>query len=163
MGTGRRRVDYLLSPEIWRMRLQLLRLLLMEWRSGLGAPRLHEYVNTASPETARQILGGFDFLDCWTSQSVVVLLKKPRVARKLIADIHVSEDAAARRVTLLLDGREVISQPVDPHHNYIVESLEAVRGSVAELRVDRTFRPPGDQRDLGVVLLGIGFMPASKG
>jgi hypothetical protein len=29
---------------------------------------------------------------------------------------------------------------------------------MVEVRVDQTFRAPGDQRDLGVVLLGIGFV-----
>ena len=32
-------------------------------------------------------------------------------------------------------------------------------GSSLEIRVDATFRAPGDQRDLGVVLLAAGFVP----
>jgi hypothetical protein len=38
-----------------------------------------------------------------------------------------------------------------------VESAGALTGSTVEIRVDRTFRASGDQRDLGVVLLGVGF------
>ena len=38
-------------------------------------------------------------------------------------------------------------------------SAEPLQGSTVEIRVDRTFTAPGDQRALGMVLLGVGFVP----
>ena len=40
---------------------------------------------------------------------------------------------------------------------HTIELCGAYTGSTAEVRVDRMFRAPGDQRVLGVVLLGAGF------
>jgi hypothetical protein len=42
---------------------------------------------------------------------------------------------------------------------YTLETREPVQGSSVEIRVDRTFTAPGDQRVLGMVLTGVGFVP----
>ena len=67
-------------------------------------------------------------------------------------------NAPARRITLLLDGAEVASKILPGSGSYTVESTAPVSGSTVELQVDRTFRAHGDQRDLGLVLIGIGFV-----
>jgi len=51
----------------------------------------------------------------------------------------------------------VASKDIPGAGPYSIESAAPLTGSTIEVRVDRTFRAPGDQRDLGVVLLGAGF------
>ena len=93
---------------------------------------------------------------------LVVSIRKPIVQDTIVpkrvrAEIYRPPNALARRITLLLDGREVASKDIPAAGPYTIESAAPYAGSTVEVRVDRTFRAPGDQRDLGVVLLGVGF------
>jgi hypothetical protein len=116
-----------------------------------------EYLPTNAPEAPEQIVTGVFLPDRWMSDTAVVLLKQPATPKKLRAEIYVPPNATARHVTVLLDGREVASKALPRDGAYTIESAEALTGSTVEIRVDRTFRASGDQRDLGVVLLGVGF------
>jgi hypothetical protein len=95
--------------------------------------------------------------DGWMFRSAVLVLKEPAAPMRLRAEIYVPDNAKARQVTLLLDGKEVASRALPGPGKYTVESAGALRGGTVEIRVDQTFRAPGDQRDLGAVLLGVGF------
>jgi hypothetical protein len=114
-----------------------------------------EYVTSKDTD---QIVSGVYPNDKWMSAAAVVVLKRPPVPRKLGASIYVPPNAAAKRVTLLLDGHEVAAKEIPGSGPLAIESSAPLTGATAELRVDRTFRAAGDQRDLGVVLLGIGFL-----
>ena len=116
-----------------------------------------EYLPTNSPLAPEQIVSGVYPADRWMGASAMVVLKAPAAPKRVRAEIYVPPNALARRVTLLLDGREVASQALPGAGAYTIESSGAYTGSTVEVRVDRTFRAPGDQRDLGVVLLGVGF------
>jgi hypothetical protein len=117
-----------------------------------------EYLPTNAPEARDQIVSGIYPSDRWMSQSAVVALKAPGTPKKLRAEVYVPPNAPARQITLLLDGREVASRAIPGAGTYMVESSGPLTGSTAEVRVDRTFRAGGDQRDLGVVLLAVGFI-----
>ncbi len=104
-----------------------------------------------------QIGSGVFLPDRWMGGDAVVLLKPPAVPRRLAAEIYVPPAAAVRRITLTLDGREAASMAIPRDGAYTVESSGPLSGSTVEIHVDRTFRAPGDQRDLGVVLLAVGF------
>ena len=119
-----------------------------------------EYVKLDSPQAAAHIVSGIYPNDRWMSKSAMVVLKSPATAKPLSLTFYISDKAPARRITLRLDDREVISQtfsstgiqtlataPLKPAGNTTVVGIE----------VDRTFNAPGDNRDLGVVLIGIGF------
>jgi len=113
-----------------------------------------EYV---TPKDTDQIVSGVYPNDRWMSGTAAVVLKQPAMPKKLRAEIYVPPNAAARRITLLLDGREVAWATIPGTGPLTVESRALVTGTTVEVRVDKTFRAPGDQRDLGVVLLGVGF------
>jgi hypothetical protein len=89
-----------------------------------------------------------------------VVLKSPDSAKPLRIEFYVNDQAPARHITLRLDGREIASQQYAGPGPQVLQS-EPVRpaGAVAtvEIEVDRTFRAPGDQRDLGVVVTAVGF------
>jgi hypothetical protein len=117
-----------------------------------------EYVTTGTPAAAEQIVSGVFPQDRWMSLAAEVALKTPAMPKRLRAEFYIPPAAKARRVTLLLDGREVASKTYAAPGPYTLETSEAVTGSSVEIRVDRTFRAPGDQRDLGMILTRVGFV-----
>jgi hypothetical protein len=118
-----------------------------------------EYLTIGAPEAAGQIVSGIFPNDRWMSQAAVVILKSPAAPGKLRAEFYIPPNATARQVTLLLDGREVASHTYPGPGAYTLTSAEPLPGTTVEIRVDRTFTAPGDQRALGMVLIGVGFAP----
>jgi hypothetical protein len=118
----------------------------------------HPTLEYVTPKDTDQIVSGVYPNDRWMSGAAVVVLKTPAAPKKVRAEIYVPPNAPARRITLLLDGREVGSKEIPGPGALTVESGAPLTGSTLEIRVDRTFRAAGDQRDLGVVLLGAGFL-----
>jgi len=86
------------------------------------------------------------------------VLKAPTMPRKLRAEFYIPPNAKARTVTLFLDGREVAAHTYLGPGAYVLESDTPLQGANAEIRVDQTFRAPGDKRALGMVLKGVGFV-----
>ena len=118
-----------------------------------------EYLIISAPEAAEQLVSGIFPADRWMSQSGVVLLKTPAVPKKLRAEFYLPPNAKARQVTLLLDGREVATQTYPGPGAYTLTTAEPLQGATVEIRVDRTFTAQGDKRELGMVLIGVGFIP----
>lgn len=118
----------------------------------------HPELEYVTPKSAGQIVSGIDPSDGWTSKSAIVLLKTPPAPKIVRAEIYVPDSAKAREVTLLLDGAEIARLAVPAPGRYTIDSAAPHTGSTLEIRVDRTFHAPGDQRDLGIVLLGVGFV-----
>jgi hypothetical protein len=118
-----------------------------------------EYLPTTAPEAAEQILIGIDS-DHWMRKTAEVALKSTAEPKRLRVEFYISDAARARRMTLRLDGREVASRTYPGPGAWTLES-DPVRAEGAsatvQLEVDQTFSPPGDQRDLGVVVTAVGF------
>jgi hypothetical protein len=120
-----------------------------------------EFLEMNAPEAASQIVGGIYALEDgryrWTSDRAVVALKSPAEPLPLRLEFTIPDSAAARRVTLLLDGREVATAAYPAPGRYTLASAAPLQGAMVEVVVDRTFRAPPDQRDLGIVLRAVGF------
>lgn len=117
-----------------------------------------------APEAASQIISGLYELEGgawrWTAGNAVVLLKSPPHPLPVEAVFTIPEAAPARRVRLLLDGREIVSQTYGGPGAYTLKSLpQSPTGASATvtLAIDRTFSAPGDHRKLGIVVSAIGF------
>jgi hypothetical protein len=121
-----------------------------------------EYLTMDSPAATAQIVSGIFPNDRWMSQAGIVVLKTPAVPKKLRAEFYIPPNAPARRVTLLLDGREVASHTYPGPGPFTLTSAEPFQGSTVEVRVDRTFTAPPDQRALGMILIGVGFAAPSE-
>jgi hypothetical protein len=124
------------------------------------------YLPMNAPEAADQIVSGIFSLEDnrfrWMSRSAVVALASPAAALPLRATFTIPPQARARRVTLLLDGREVASQTYPAPGTYTLESppvRAAGAVAIAEIAIDQTFFAPPDSRELGIVLTGVGFAP----
>jgi hypothetical protein len=117
-----------------------------------------------APEAEQQIVSGVFALENnewrWTGKTAIVLLKPPTEARPLGATIYIPENAPAREVTLAVNGQTVASQKYSAPGKYTLASgaLSPPGDSVqVSLTVDKSFSPQGDARDLGLVLMRIGF------
>lgn len=122
------------------------------------------YLPMNAPKASTQIVSGLYDVEGgawrWMSASAIVLLKSPAQARPVEAEFTIPDQAPARHVELLLDGRVIASQTYTAPGAYTLQSTpQQPAGSTATvtLTVDRTFSVPGDHRDLGVVVSAIGF------
>jgi 4-amino-4-deoxy-L-arabinose transferase-like glycosyltransferase len=122
-----------------------------------------EYLPMDAPEAADQIVSGVFDLEGksrWISSSAAITLKNPAEPMPLRAEFYIPPNAPARTVALLLDGKVVASKTYPGLGSWSLESTP-VRGdsdfAVVEITVDKTFQSPPDMRELGVVLMGVGF------
>jgi hypothetical protein len=122
------------------------------------------YLPMNAPEASAQIVSGLYDLENgtwrWMSGSATVLLKSPGEPLPVEAGFNIPDPAPARRVQLLLDGREIAAQTYSGPGSYILKSPpQAPAGPTATvtLAVDRTFSVPGDHRELGMVVSAVGF------
>jgi hypothetical protein len=124
------------------------------------------YLTMNAPQAADQIVSGIFSLEDnrfrWMTGAAVVALKSPAAALPLRVTFTIPPQARARRVALLLDGREVASQTYSASGTYTLESppvRPASAVAMVEIAIDRTFFAPPDSRELGIVLTGVGFAP----
>jgi Dolichyl-phosphate-mannose-protein mannosyltransferase len=117
------------------------------------------YLDPHDPKAAAQFISGIS-PDGWTAREATVLLKVPEGAKLLTAQIYLLAAAPARHITLSANGR-ILAQGNLPKGDSVYSiSAPAPLGSASlavTLTVDKTYSVPGDARDLGVVLTGIGF------
>jgi hypothetical protein len=121
-----------------------------------------EFLSLDAPEAAAHVVLGI-WPDRWMTASGVVLLKSPDRALPLAASFYISDKSVARHVALLLDGREVAAASYPGPGLYTLATAGPVQpaapSATVEVRVDKTFTDPPDARQLGVVLVGVGFRP----
>lgn len=117
-----------------------------------------------APEAPSHIVSGIYDLEGgrfrWMGARAVVLLMSPPSTAQIQATFHIPDMAPARRVTLLLDGREIASQTYTSPGSYTLSTapLKAEKSAAAlTITVDKTFFVPGDRRELGMVLARAGF------
>ena len=122
------------------------------------------YLPMNAPEARDQIISGLYEVESgawrWMSGSAVVLLKSPAQPLPIEAVFTIPDAAPARHVELLLDGRVAASETYGGPGAYTLKSPpQPLAGETATvtLTVDRTFSAPGDRRELGMVVAGIGF------
>jgi hypothetical protein len=126
------------------------------------------WLRVADPAADSQILRGVYPRENpewrWMGRSAEFLLKAPEGAARLRAEGALPEGAPGRDVDLLLDGRSVAILRLSAPGTFVIESDRiAPSGGAArvELRIDREYSPGGDQRKLGMILIGVGFVPAT--
>ncbi|MGP8247350.1 MAG: ArnT family glycosyltransferase [Bryobacteraceae bacterium] len=119
-----------------------------------------EYLRLDAPDSGEQVVSGVS-PDHWMARTAMVLLANPAEPRGLSVEFYLPPQASARHVELLLDGKPVAQGNYSKDGVYTLAAASPLRAAgataEAEVEVDSTFFAPGDQRPLGVVLLGIGF------
>ncbi len=108
-----------------------------------------------TPADQQQVLRGLS-PDGWTGGEATVLVK--RASGPLRAEFIIHEKSTARNVKLLVDGKTVAEQSFPGPGAYSLSAEGSGSGNVnVILAVDKTFSVPGDGRQLGILVQGIGF------
>ncbi|HEV8415504.1 MAG TPA: glycosyltransferase family 39 protein [Bryobacteraceae bacterium] len=102
------------------------------------------------PESSSNSIG-------WMSERASVLLVPKSTAVEVV--IYIPQQAPARHVQLLVDGTLVAEDTFNGPGAYKLSAPFQTSNPTATVTVtvDKTFTAPGDRRNLGVVITGIGF------
>ncbi|MBK5290750.1 MAG: glycosyltransferase family 39 protein [Acidobacteriia bacterium] len=102
----------------------------------------------------------------WAGRRAVILLKTPAHPSMLEATFRVVDSAPGRRVSLSLEGALLAEQTYSTGGLYTLRSPAPVSSRnpsvTAIVTIDRSFQPPGDHRDLGFILVSVGFPEAAS-
>ncbi len=116
------------------------------------------YLKPEDSQAPAHILSGL-FPDGWMSERASVLLKTPEKVNSAEVVFFIPPNAPARRVQLLVDGQLVAEEtfPVPGPYKLAVPLHFSNPTATVTVAVDKTFSAPGDRRNLGVVIIGVGF------
>lgn len=122
----------------------------------------------SAPEAEQQIVSGVYQLEGqwrWTGREAVILLKAPAESERLAAHFAIHEKSLGREVSIFFNGQQVASQVFAGPGTYVLSSAPLKSDgdqAVVKVTVDKTFSVPGDNRDLGIILMRVGFEPNNQ-
>jgi hypothetical protein len=123
-----------------------------------------EFLQMNAPEAPRQIVSGVYDLEQdawrWMGERAVILLKRPDTPKSVEATFSIPGPAPARQVSLYIDNELVAEANYATPGTYTLRSLAVAARSPSvtlTIVVDKSFRVPGDHRQLGVTLGSAGF------
>jgi hypothetical protein len=131
---------------------------------GLPKPTVG-FLRMRSSEADEQLLSGFwpppdEAPWRWMGKQASALLLAPEGASKFRIQCFVPDEAPGRHVAVRLDGELVIDRQLDQTGGQTLEAEVAVTpGATVRLTIaiDETYSPPGDDRDLGMIVNEFGF------
>ncbi len=125
------------------------------------APTL-SYLDPHDPQAKSQIVSGWfpDGDHSWMTGAATVLLKVPPGAPSLEVTFYVPDSAPARHVRLAVNGQTAAEKDLPgPGLNKLTAPAPSGMSSIAvTVSVDKTFSVPPDERSLGMIVTGIGFL-----
>jgi dolichyl-phosphate-mannose-protein mannosyltransferase len=117
-----------------------------------------------APEAEQQIVSGIYALENgqwrWMSRKALLILKVPRAAAALSVRFYIPDASPARRIEAIVNQQRAGEATYPQPGTYVLATqLMQLQGDVAtvEINVDKTFSPPGDQRQLGIILTEVGL------
>jgi hypothetical protein len=119
---------------------------------------LLSYLDPKDPQAPVHVLSGL-FPDGWMSERASVLLKTPEKVNSAEVVFFIPTTAPARHVQLLVDGQLVAEETFPVPGRYKLAAPLHISNPTATVTivVDKTFTAPGDRRNLGVVIIGVGL------
>jgi hypothetical protein len=119
------------------------------------------YLSMSAPEAAKQIISGIHDPEPggwrWMSGKGIVALKLPEVPSRIEVEFTIPSMAPARTVRLTAAGVTLAEKTYDQPGAYTLISAKTVTATTVRIEVDKTFTAPPDQRELGIVLKGVGY------
>lgn len=126
------------------------------------------YVPMSAPQAQEQIVSGIDKLEDqryrWMGRRGVLLLKSPGIETPLLVDLYIPDTAPGREITVTLDGALLVRQRYDKPGPYKLQTKPirpAGQSASLTIEIDKTYSVHGDQRILGLILVGAGFQGAT--
>jgi 4-amino-4-deoxy-L-arabinose transferase-like glycosyltransferase len=115
----------------------------------------------SAPQAKEQLASGFYELEQdawrWMARQGVALLKPPPMPSKAFVEFAIPDPSPVRQVRLKIGDQVVGEARYNGSGHYTLESKEPVSGGSLVVEVDQTFTPPGDNRELGIIVTGLGF------
>ena len=122
------------------------------------------YLRMDSPEAEAHLLSGFYRLEAanwrWMAKQGSASLLVPEDSGEFELVFHIPETAPARRVAVELDGETLADKRYSETGSHVLTGpvdLAAGRSVRVTISVDESFQPPGDSRNLGIVVISFGF------
>lgn len=133
----------------------------------LGLPTPTEsYLLMNAEASEQQLLSGFYGLQSdtwrWMGPSGSAILLVPEQVRSFELDLYLPDNSPARLVSVESGGRLLANMTLEgPGEHVLRVPIERPPGDSARvvIRVDASFSPPGDERDLSIVVNSFGFRP----
>jgi 4-amino-4-deoxy-L-arabinose transferase-like glycosyltransferase len=119
-----------------------------------------EYLPMNAPEAEEQIISGIYGLDGnawrWTAGTFTVALKPPAKPEPLHVEYFIHQASPTRTLKVMDGDRVVFSQTVEKPGAYEFDT-PPIQAGVVTVIADKPFFAPGDPRELGIILTGIGY------
>ncbi len=96
----------------------------------------------------------------WIGKQAAILLKSPSAPAPIRVALYIPDTAPARTITLALDGRLILQRTFPGPGVYTAVTAPqhpAAASATLTIEVDKTISPPGDNRELGIILTEAGF------
>ncbi|MCC6590843.1 MAG: hypothetical protein IT168_29400 [Bryobacterales bacterium] len=125
------------------------------------------YLPMSAPQAESQLLSGVYGLEGgswrWTGSRIAALLKAPAKPLPIAVTFRIVDQSPARLITLSANGETLATQSYPGPGLYTLQSQRpfAPAGSApvtVTVVADKTFQAPGDNRELALILTGIGFV-----
>jgi hypothetical protein len=120
-----------------------------------------EYLPMDAPDADDQIISGVYGREGssswrWTAATATVALKAPEQARPIHLDFLIPDMSPVRSLQVIVDGRVFYSHTYQKPGPILADTPPVRTGNVT-LQFDKQFSVPGDNRELAVILSGIGY------
>ena len=130
-------------------------------------PRL-AYLRMNDPDAAAQLISGFYNVESnawrWMARDAAAVLKAPAPPPdhplRFEMTLYIPDVAPARRVIVTLDGATITEQTYSKPGRYTLTAPVSVASGATPqvtISVDKSFQPPGDARQLGMVVMDFGL------
>jgi hypothetical protein len=123
-----------------------------------------EFLPMNAPEASQQIVSGIYDLEQgawrWMGERAVILLKRPAAPKPVEATFSIPGPAPARQVSLYIDNELAAQANYATPGTYTLRSLNVEARSptvTLTIAIDKSFKVPGDHRQLGITLASAGF------
>ncbi len=123
------------------------------------------YLKTSDPRADEHLLAGFFASDGaewrWMGPEGAALLVAPQGKSVFELDFHIPEDAPARRIQVEINGVALADEHYSATGGYQLRAPyegEEGRNVRVRIRAEPSYTPPGDSRELAVVVVGFGFV-----
>ncbi|MCU1260811.1 MAG: hypothetical protein JWO80_3696, partial [Bryobacterales bacterium] len=123
-----------------------------------------ENILMSAPDADNQILSGIFARDNgqwrWMGKQASILLKSPPAPAPIHIGLYIPETVTARTVTVSLDNRALLTRTFPGPGLYSLDTVAqhpSGSSAVITIGVDKTASPPGDSRQLGIILTEVGF------
>ncbi|MDA0205093.1 MAG: hypothetical protein O3A53_18685 [Acidobacteria bacterium] len=124
------------------------------------------YLLMNSPAAAKQLLSGFYEVQSdawrWMGPSGSAMLAIPESVESFRLDLYVPDNSPARQLRVEAGGRLLLERTLDGPGGHVIEApIQRPPGDAARIvvRAQPAFFPPGDERELSIVVNSFGFQP----